>query len=159
VPSLLKLNGFLSKHSATFGSSRYLKNKPLLHYSSSSLVASNYHVREFSSTRSNDEDCVLLEVDDCFATITLNRPKVHNAMSETVISSLHNRLKEVSELVKAENKSSIRALFLKSNGKNFSAGADLEYMKRLGEYPQEKNFEDAMQLSSMFNSLGNQIEK
>eukprot|EP00511_Aplanochytrium_stocchinoi_P000147 CAMPEP_0204822188 /NCGR_PEP_ID=MMETSP1346-20131115/375_1 /ASSEMBLY_ACC=CAM_ASM_000771 /TAXON_ID=215587 /ORGANISM="Aplanochytrium stocchinoi, Strain GSBS06" /LENGTH=247 /DNA_ID=CAMNT_0051948265 /DNA_START=282 /DNA_END=1025 /DNA_ORIENTATION=+ len=78
-------------------------------------------------------------------------------MSETVIASLKDRLDEVAALVDSkkgkENSTGIRALFLKSKGKNFSAGADLDYMKRLGGFPFEKNVEDAMQLSSMFNTL------
>ena len=117
-----------------------------------SLSSSSYE-----NSNADNEDCVLLSVDDTFATITLNRPKVHNAMSEKVIARLQEDIGKVAELVSGEStysQTNIRCLFLKSTGKNFSAGADLDYMKGAGSFSYDKNLEDAMKLSTMFDSLG-----
>lgn len=38
----------------------------------------------------------------------------------------------------------VRGVFIKSTGKVFSAGADLEWMKRTAGYTREQNLEDAV---------------
>lgn len=38
----------------------------------------------------------------------------------------------------------MRGVFIKSTGKVFSAGADLEWMKRTAGYTREQNLEDAV---------------
>lgn len=87
------------------------------------------------------------EKDNNIARITLNNPKVHNSISEDIIFQLQSRLDEV-------NKSStVRCLILDSIGKNFSAGANLDYMKRLGGFSREENVNDAMKLSNLFETL------
>jgi len=83
---------------------------------------------------------------DGFATLTLNRPKVHNALSDVFIGQVRESLAEIRQAVP-------RALFLRAEGKSFSAGADLEWMKRAASYSKEENFKDAMELSGMLNDL------
>ena len=39
------------------------------------------------------------------------------------------------------------------NGKTFCAGADMQYMKRIGEYDYERNLDDARRLSSLFQEI------
>lgn len=44
-------------------------------------------------------------------------------------------------------------MFLRSTGKSFCAGADLDWMKRASHYDHEENVEDAVRLSSMLRTL------
>jgi methylglutaconyl-CoA hydratase len=79
------------------------------------------------------------EDNDTFATMTLNREDVHNAFDDYMIQDM---TREISSL-----KSSTRALFVEAKGKNFCAGGDLNYMKRMAEASEEKNMQDAVALS------------
>lgn len=54
-----------------------------------------------------------------------------------------------------EAKGKIRVLFLVSEGKSFSAGGDLKYMKEMAQATKERNFRDALGLSKMLNALSN----
>lgn len=90
---------------------------------------------------------VLLEIKDKVATVTLNRPEVHNAFDETVIA----RLTAVFEDLAARD--DVRAVILQSHGKNFSAGGDMNWMKRAAAYTEEQNYDDALNLANMLNAL------
>lgn len=81
------------------------------------------------------------------ATITLNRPEVHNAFNEELIQQLIQVIQE------CEERDDIRIVVLAANGKSFCAGADLNWMKRSAEYSQDENFEDAMQLAKLLQNL------
>jgi methylglutaconyl-CoA hydratase len=81
------------------------------------------------------------------ATITLDRPQKHNAFDDALIAELAHQLEQV------ENDDAARVLVLAANGKCFSAGADLNWMRRMAEYSDEENFNDAMQLADMLRRL------
>jgi methylglutaconyl-CoA hydratase len=66
---------------------------------------------------------VLLENLDCIAYITLNNPDKHNALSPTLINALQTAI------ISAEQNADISWIILRANGKNFCAGADLEWLK------------------------------
>ncbi|GBG28996.1 Methylglutaconyl-CoA hydratase, mitochondrial [Hondaea fermentalgiana] len=83
---------------------------------------------------------------DGFATLTMTRPKVHNALSDGMIAAMRERLAEV-------RKEAPRGLFIRAEGKSFSAGADLDWMKRAATYSKEENVADAMELSGMLHDL------
>ncbi|MEW5249126.1 enoyl-CoA hydratase/isomerase family protein [Microbulbifer discodermiae] len=91
---------------------------------------------------------MLCEVDSQgIATVTLNRPDVHNAFDDDLIRELGETFDEL-----ARN-SSIRVLVLASTGRSFSAGADLGWMKRVAEYSEEDNRRDAATLAAMLHKL------
>ncbi len=69
------------------------------------------------------EDTVLLSVNEGIATITLNRPKRHNAINQALLIELYNHIEEVT------NNDSIRVAVLTGNGKSFCSGVDLEAVK------------------------------
>jgi methylglutaconyl-CoA hydratase len=81
------------------------------------------------------------------ATLTLNRPDVHNAFDEHMIALLASYFDELAE------DDSIKCVVLRSEGKSFSAGADLNWMKRAAGYTQEQNTDDALALSAMLQKL------
>ena len=96
---------------------------------------------------------VLLDIDSRgIATLTLNRPEVHNAFDDNVINSLIMHLEAV-----AENPS-VRVLVLRSEGKNFSAGADLNWMRRMAKNSHQENLVDARGLGRLMQCL-NELPK
>lgn len=90
---------------------------------------------------------VLLDIDEGAARVTLNRPDVHNAFDEDVIA----RLTEILDRLAADE--NVAAVVLSGKGKSFSAGADLNWMKRAAGYTEEQNRDDAMKLARMLNRL------
>lgn len=80
-------------------------------------------------------------------TLTLNRPDLHNAFNEEVIALLTQKLKT------ADNDDNIRAVILAANGKNFCAGADLNWMRKMANYTYEENIADAKALAHLMQTL------
>jgi methylglutaconyl-CoA hydratase len=85
--------------------------------------------------------------DNGVATITLNRPEVHNAMNELLMNELTDCFKRVS---KNDN---IRIIILTGAGKSFCAGADLNWMKNMVSYSKEENVNDSRLLLNLFESI------
>src|SRR5688572_25964053 len=81
------------------------------------------------------------------ATLTLNRPHLHNAFDDELIELLTLQLQEL------EADSTVRVILLTANGKNFSAGADLNWMQRIARYSLEENINDATHLALLMKTL------
>ena len=81
------------------------------------------------------------------AVLWLNRPEVRNAFNETMIAELTAAFGEL------EADSRVRAVVLAGRGKVFCAGADLNWMKRMGEMDFEENRKDAMAFGAMLSRL------
>jgi methylglutaconyl-CoA hydratase len=91
---------------------------------------------------------ILLDIDERgVATVTLNNPDKHNAFDDEIIQLLTNCFAEVGA---NEN---VRVMVLASQGKSFSAGADLGWMKRMAGYSYEENLSDANALATMLKTL------
>lgn len=91
---------------------------------------------------------VELEVDERgVAVVTLNNPEKHNAFDDTIIAELQRAFSEVAANAK------VRVMVLASRGKSFSAGADLNWMKKMASYGREENLQDARALAGMLRSL------
>ena len=94
------------------------------------------------------ESKVLLDINaQGVATVTLNNPDKHNAFDDGVIKQLTEIFTTIA------NNSSVRVMVLGSNGKSFSAGADLGWMKRMAGYSYEENLQDANALAQMLKVL------
>jgi methylglutaconyl-CoA hydratase len=95
--------------------------------------------------------------------VTMNRPDLHNAFNEHVISELTTVFKQIGKDVDtfvAKNPVAdsnpnglIRSVVLTGAGKSFSAGADLNWMKKMSQYSQEENKQDSLALYDMFKSI------
>ncbi|SEI75053.1 methylglutaconyl-CoA hydratase [Allopseudospirillum japonicum] len=83
---------------------------------------------------------------DQVAWLTLKRPQVHNAFDDALIAELIAHLQ-------AATQAQARVLVLQSEGKSFSAGADLGWMRRMAEYSLEDNFKDAGELARLMHLL------
>lgn len=99
---------------------------------------------EYTPKRS---ESLLVEDAEGIVTVTLNRPDIHNAFDEILIGDLHGLFRSL--LGRAD----LLAVVLTGAGESFSAGADLNWMKRAADHTQHANFEDAMQLSNMMDAL------
>jgi methylglutaconyl-CoA hydratase len=84
--------------------------------------------------------------------VTLNRPDVHNAFDDRLIAELTQALSRLGE------DEAVRALVLTGAGKSFSAGADLNWMRRMAEYSDEENLADARALARLMQTL-NELPK
>jgi methylglutaconyl-CoA hydratase len=79
--------------------------------------------------------------------IRLDRPDVGNALNDEVVTRF---LKLLAEL-RAD--ASVRGLVLTGAGKIFSAGADLNWMRRMQEAGAQENRQDAEQTATLFTQL------
>lgn len=81
------------------------------------------------------------------AWIWMNRPALHNAFDETLIAELTQALQTL------DGDAAVRAIVLAGRGKSFSAGADLNAMKRQGAASSADNLADARRLAELFRVL------
>lgn len=81
------------------------------------------------------------------ATVTLNRPDVHNAFDDKLIALL------TGELDALERNSAVGVVVLAAAGKSFSAGADLKWMQRMADYSEAENLADAEGLAALMKTL------
>ena len=95
----------------------------------------------------SDEANIIVTREGAIARITMNRPKLHNAFDEDLISALTRALVELG------NDDSVRVVVLTGAGRSFSAGADLNWMRRASAYDAERNRADARALEAMLRTL------
>ena len=81
------------------------------------------------------------------ATLTLNRPERHNAFDDGLIAELTTALRGVGE------REDVRVVVLAGTGRSFSAGADLDWMRRSATFSDEANIEDADRLADLLYTL------
>ena len=80
-------------------------------------------------------------------TISLNRPDIHNAFDDRLIGDLTECL----ERLGADG--TARAVVLTGKGRSFSAGADLNWMRRSADYGEDENLADARALAKLMTTL------
>lgn len=80
-------------------------------------------------------------------TISLGRPDIHNAFDDSVIAELSEAFAD------ADQDEKVRIIVLAAEGKSFSAGANLGWMKRMATYSYEENLTDANALAEMLRRL------
>ncbi len=85
--------------------------------------------------------------DGGLATIWMNRPDVHNAFNEALIAELTAACQQL------DADDSVRVVVLAGRGKSFSAGADLNWMRRAADASVEENLKDARKLAGMLRAL------
>lgn len=93
------------------------------------------------------EPTIQIEVSAAVARLWMNRPEVHNALNEAMIDEL------TCAFVSLGEDSSVRMIVLSGRGQSFSAGADVESMKRQGGAPLDANLANARQLAEMFRAI------
>lgn len=81
------------------------------------------------------------------ATLTINRPGVHNAFDDALIADMTRQLEEL------DQDEQVRVVVVTGTGESFCAGADLKWMQRTIDFDQERNLEDALQLAELMRTL------
>jgi methylglutaconyl-CoA hydratase len=79
--------------------------------------------------------------------VTIRRPDVHNAFNEQVIAELSAAFAEI----RASGET--RAVVLAGEGRSFSAGADLDWMRRAASFTEAENLRDAEALAAMLRAV------
>ncbi len=95
-----------------------------------------------------DDAAIALEIDaQGTAWVVLNRPHVHNAFDDTLIARMTEILGEIREDPR------VRAVAIVARGTSFSAGADLNWMKRMAAASHAENVADALRLAELLHLL------
>ena len=81
------------------------------------------------------------------ATLWMNRPAVFNAFDEQLIAELTLACREL------DADADVRVVILGGRGKHFSAGADLNWMKRASQFTEAQNLDDARKFAGMLRTL------
>lgn len=79
--------------------------------------------------------------------ITLTRPEIHNAFDDKLIGELTEAFSAM------ENNPEVEVVVLRAEGKSFSAGADLNWMRRMADYSWEENYQDSQALATLMNTI------
>lgn len=88
-----------------------------------------------------------IDIENGVARLTLTRPEKHNAFDDRLIASLTHTLWEL------EGNPKVRMLILAAEGPSFSAGAELEWMKRAATAGEAENLADARKLAELMRTL------
>src|SRR2546426_288091 len=81
------------------------------------------------------------------ATVTMVRPDVLNAFNEHLIAGLHDAFR----LLASDD--GVRVVVLAGEGKSFSAGADLDWMRRAANFSEEENLRDAAAAAALWRAV------
>jgi methylglutaconyl-CoA hydratase len=81
--------------------------------------------------------------------IMLNRPEVHNAMHIGMIREISSAISEYNR------RDDIRVIMISANGTNFSAGADLDWMRKGLDQEKEDLYRESRELAMLFNDIYN----
>ncbi|MGZ5067600.1 MAG: enoyl-CoA hydratase/isomerase family protein [Usitatibacter sp.] len=92
-------------------------------------------------------DSLAIERQGPVGLVTMNRPERHNAFDDSLIQELTEALRTM------EAEDGIRVVVLSGAGKSFSAGADLNWMKRMAGFSKDENQRDAMGLAALMRTL------
>ena len=93
------------------------------------------------------KDGLRIDVSNGVARLTLARPEKHNAFDDGLIATLTAALEQIA------GDTGVRVVVLGGDGKSFSAGADLDWMRRMADYGEAENLADARALAYMLNTL------
>jgi methylglutaconyl-CoA hydratase len=81
------------------------------------------------------------------ARVVLCRPEKRNAFDDQVIARMTEVIEELS------NDKHVRVIVLEGDGKVFSAGADLDWMRRMVTADRESNVTDALRLANLYEAI------
>ena len=85
--------------------------------------------------------------DGALLRIQFDRPDVHNAFNAELIAEL------TATLQAADHDAGIRIVMISGNGKSFSAGADLNWMRGMAAFSEAENRDDSLKLAGLMRTL------
>jgi methylglutaconyl-CoA hydratase len=80
-------------------------------------------------------------------TVWINRAAKKNAFDSTTIAALHQAFETL------HGQDGVRIVFIRGRGGNFSAGADLDWMREAADLTEDDNHEDALAMARMLKQL------
>jgi len=80
-------------------------------------------------------------------TVWINRAAKKNAFDSTTIAALHQAFETL------HGQDGVRIVFVRGRGGNFSAGADLDWMREAADLTEDDNHEDALAMAHMLKQL------
>ncbi|RKX69116.1 enoyl-CoA hydratase/isomerase family protein [candidate division WOR-3 bacterium] len=91
-------------------------------------------------------ETIRIEEKDRIFWIIFDRPKIHNAFNDVM-------LRELAEALNMVKDSPNRVVVLTGEGKSFSAGADINWMRRVIKYSYEENLRESTFLADLFHKF------
>ena len=91
-------------------------------------------------------ETIIVEKHSLVATITLNRPEVHNSLNDVMIEELFDAF----STFKNDNS---RVILMTGADKSFCAGADLNWMKDIIQYSYEQNIKESTKLADLLDLI------
>jgi len=88
-----------------------------------------------------------LELKNDLAIVWLNRPHIHNAFNEVMVSEITDGIEQINAM------KDVRVVILRGRGKSFCSGADLNWMRDVANYTYEQNFQESYNLSKCFFTI------
>lgn len=95
----------------------------------------------------NDQSVIFDATQAGVAFIRLNRPEVHNALNADLLARMNDILDEL------RGADGVRVVFIEGTGKSFSAGADLDSMRKAADMTHADNLMDAQRFAECFHRL------
>jgi methylglutaconyl-CoA hydratase len=105
------------------------------------------HPRPSAGTDLGEYQHLRLERRGATAFVTMNRPEVHNAFNARLILELGDAFARLG----ADEQ--VRAVVLRGEGRSFSAGADLNWMRSSLDFTHEDNVRDALRMAEMLQAI------
>jgi len=90
---------------------------------------------------------IVVRREGAVATVTMARPDVHNAFNEHLIAQLREAFEELAV------DEGVRVVVLAGEGKSFSAGADLDWMRRAAGFGEVENRRDAAAAAALWRAV------
>jgi methylglutaconyl-CoA hydratase len=84
---------------------------------------------------------------DGAVTVWINRAEKKNAFDSSTIAALHQAFETL------HGQDGVRVIFVRGRGGNFSAGADLDWMREAADLSEEDNHADALAMAHMLKQL------
>lgn len=81
------------------------------------------------------------------ATVTLNRPELHNAYNGDLIDGI------AAAFGALKNDPALRLVVVRANGKHFSAGADLGWLRQAADFTPEQNLDFSLRTTGAMRAL------
>jgi methylglutaconyl-CoA hydratase len=92
-------------------------------------------------------DLVRIERDHDVARVTLNRPELNNALNEALIDQLRSAFESIA------GDATVATVVVAGEGKSLCSGADINEMRKAGDYSREDNIKHALPLAKMLSAL------
>lgn len=90
---------------------------------------------------------LLVEVKNNIGIVWLNRPKLHNALNDTMTAELNAAMRQM------DDDPAVRIVILAGTGPSFCAGADVKWMERQAGFNAKQNRAEAVNIATLLHTI------